>query len=400
MKNKVFNNILGGSFLLLITINIFFVLNYFFHFAMARMLPIEEYGILVTLYSIIYILAVFTESIQLVISRYTTEKNDGEIKNLIKKSSSKSLKISFYLFLVYLVIAYPLSIILKIGYPLVALTGTIIFSSFLLPITRGVLQGKKRFGSLGFNMISEAVVKLSSAVFLVMVGWMIYGAIVATLLGTYFSLLISFVSLKDIFKGEEIKSKNPGIYAYSAPVFVAIIAVIVFYSIDVIIAKIFFSAEMAGYYAVASMIAKVIFFGTQPISKAMFPIASESKNGEKKKKVFKYALLLLGGLIIIGLLIVYLLPGLLINIFSGKDIPQITNILILPAIATSIISLTNLNILYKLSQGRVKGCFYLPIFIVIEVVLMSVFSSSIASFSLAFVISSIIFFLGSIILHR
>jgi len=181
MKNKVFNNILGGSFLLLITINIFFVLNYFFHFTMARMLPIEQYGILVTLYSIIYITAVFSESIQLVISKYTTEKNDGEVKNLIKKSSIRSFKISFYLFLVYLVIAYPLSIILKIGYPLVALTGTIIFSSFLLPITRGVLQGKKRFGSLGFNMISEAVVKLSSAVFLVMVGWMIYGAIVATL---------------------------------------------------------------------------------------------------------------------------------------------------------------------------------------------------------------------------
>ncbi|MEK6873863.1 MAG: oligosaccharide flippase family protein [Nanoarchaeota archaeon] len=400
MKKKLFNTILGGSLLLLITINIFFVLNYFFHFAMARMLPIEQYGILVTLYSIIYILAVFTESIQLVITKYTTGKNEGEIKNLVKKSSAKSFKISLLLFFVYLIISIPLSIVLKIEYPLVALTGVIIFSSFLLPITRGALQGQKRFGTLGFNMISEALIKLSSAIFLVLIGWMVYGAVIATLLGTYFSLLISFVSLKDIFKTKEIKSKNIGIYAYSAPVFVAIIAVIVFYSIDVIIAKIFFSAEIAGYYAVASMISKVIFFGTQPISKAIFPISSESKDGERRKKIFKYALLFLGGLIIAGLLVVYLFPGLLIKIFSGRDIPQITNILILPAIATSLISLANLNILYKLSQGKVRGCFYLPIFIIIEVILMSIFSSNLTSFSLAFVLSSIIFLIGSIILHK
>ncbi|MBS3072723.1 oligosaccharide flippase family protein [Candidatus Pacearchaeota archaeon] len=400
MGKKIFTNIFGGSLLLLVTINIFFVLNYFFHFAMARMLPIEQYGILVTLYSIIYILAVFTESIQLVISRYTTEKNDGEVKNLVKKSSRKSLKIALYLFLVYLIAAFPLSIILKIEYLLVALTGTIIFSSFLVPITRGVLQGKKRFGSLGFNMISESVVKLSSAVLLVMVGWMVYGAIIATLLGTYFSLLLSFISLRDILKKNEIKSHNPGIYAYSAPVFIAIIAVIVFYSIDVIMAKIFFSAEMAGYYAVASMISKVIFFGTQPISKAMFPIASESKDGKNTKKIFKTALLFLGILIIIGLLIVFLFPNLLIKIFSGREIPQITNILILPAIATSIISLTNLNILYKLSQGKIKGCFYLPVFIVIEIILLSLFSYSLMAFSLALVASSLIFLIGSIILHR
>lgn len=400
MKNKLFSSIVGGSFLLLITINIFFVLNYFFHFAMARMLPIEQYGILVTLYAIIYILAVFTESIQLVITKYTTEKKDGEVKNLIKKSSKRSLKISFILFIVYLVISIPLSIILKIAYPLVALTGVIIFSSFLLPITRGVLQGQKRFGTLGFNTISEAVIKLSSAIFLVLIGWMVYGAVVATLLGTYFSLLISFVSLKKIFKSKEIETKNTGIYAYSAPVFVAIIAVIVFYSIDVILAKIFFSPEIAGYYAISSMIAKVIFFGTQPISKAMFPIASESKDGKKAKRVFKYAVLLLCLLILIGLLVVYFMPELLIKIFSGRSIPQITSILILPALATGILSLTNLNIFYKLSQGKVKGCFYLPVFVVIEIVLMSLFSYSLASFSLAFVVSSLIFLFGSIILHK
>jgi len=367
---------------------------------MARMLPIEQYGILVTLYAIIYILAVFTESIQLVITKYTTEKKDGEVKNLIKKSSGKSLKISFILFIVYLIISIPLSIILKIAYPLVALTGVIIFSSFLLPITRGVLQGQKRFGTLGFNTISEAVIKLSSAIFLVLIGWMVYGAVVATLLGTYFSLLISFVSLKKIFKSKEIETKNTGIYAYSAPVFVAIIAVIVFYSIDVILAKIFFSPEIAGYYAISSMIAKVIFFGTQPISKAMFPIASESKDGKKTKRVFKYAVLLLCLLILIGLLVVYFMPELLIKIFSGRSIPQITSILILPALATGILSLTNLNIFYKLSQGKVKGCFYLPIFVVIEIVLMSLFSYSLASFSLAFAVSSLIFLFGSIILHK
>jgi len=164
--------IMGGSLALLITMNLYFAFNYLFHFAMARMLVIAEYGILATLYSLMYILAVFSESIQLVISKYSTkEKDKGKLKNMFIKSTKKAVKYSALLFISFLVIAILLSYILKIRYTLIAFSGLVIFSSLLLPVSRGILQGKKRFSSLGISMILEAIVKLGFAVLLVYLGW-------------------------------------------------------------------------------------------------------------------------------------------------------------------------------------------------------------------------------------
>ena len=124
IKKLLQNGIVRGSLILLVTINIYFALNYFFHFAMARMLPVAEYGILVTLYAILYILGVFTESIQLVVSRYSTKEKDlGKIKNLVKKSIKKSVTFALYLFLIYLIIAIFLSNLLNIEYALLGYLG-------------------------------------------------------------------------------------------------------------------------------------------------------------------------------------------------------------------------------------------------------------------------------------
>lgn len=392
------NSLIGGSLVLLITINLFFVFNYLFHFAMTRMLTIEHYGILVALYSIIYIIAVFSESIQLVISRYTTREGDvGKVKNIIKKSAKKASKISIYIFIAYLVLSIVLSNILNISYLLLALTGTIIFSSFLIPITRGVLQGKKRFNSLGANMISESIFKLVFSILLVFIGWEVYGAVVATLMGVYASFFLSLISIRDILSKKEKKTKTPGIYTYTAPTFIAIVTIVVFYSVDVLIAKIFFPAETAGYYAILSVISKVIFFGTQPISRAMFPISTDSEKKKGSDNVFSTSIMLLSFLIFIALLIVYFFPEILIRVFSGRFIPEIEHILIYPAIAISLISLTNLNILYKLSLGKTKGFYHLIIFVLIEIFLLSYFSNDLVQFSIAFITASAAFFWGSIV---
>ena len=83
--------VVKGSIILLISFNIYNALNFFFHFAMVRMMSVVEYGILASLFSIIYILAVFTESIQTVITKYTAkETNKGKLKNILKKSFRKA----------------------------------------------------------------------------------------------------------------------------------------------------------------------------------------------------------------------------------------------------------------------------------------------------------------------
>jgi len=397
MINKFNKNLLKGSLILLIAFNAYNFLNFVFHFIMARMLTIAEYGVLAVLFSIIYSLGVFTESIQTIITRYTTnEKDEGKINDLLRKSFTKVLKPVSIIFILYLLIAFPLSYLLKINYFLLALTGIIIFPSFSTPITRGIMQGRKMFIPLGMNMIYESVFKLFLAVLFVWIGWKVYGAMAGVILGVSLSLFISFFSLRKIMNSPRKKSNTLDIYNYARPTLMVMAVIIVFYSLDIILAKIFFSDEIAGTYAIASILSKTIFWGTQPIARAMFPLSAEKNNNSNK--IFSNSLFMLIFMISCALLIFFFFPDFIVYIFSGKNVPLASNILIYLGIATSILSLTNLNFMYKLSKGKIRNYYWMPIFILIEISLFWLFSSNLIEFSLSFITSSLILLCGSIYL--
>ncbi len=397
---QINRNLLKGSLILLISFNIYNAFNFFFHFAMVRMLSVVDYGILASLFSIIYILAVFTESTQTIITKYTAQvENMGKLKNILKKSFKKAFYISTSLFILYLFIAVPLSKLMKINYPLMILNGFMIILAFLSPITRGILQGKKKFSALGINMVIESLAKFILALIFVYWGWSVYGAIIGTIIGVIIALLLSFTNIWKLIKTKEEKAQTEGIYGYSKPTFFIIMAILTFYSIDIVIAKIFFSDEIAGAYAISSILAKTIFFGTQPISRAMFPISAENKKNEiNSENVFGNAAAYLAIGILAALIIFYFFPEFIIKMFSGKEIQASISVLFYLGIAISLISMTNLILLYKLSLGKVKGYSLLYIFIILEIFLLSWFSKDILQFSIAFVTASAAFLWASIIL--
>jgi O-antigen/teichoic acid export membrane protein len=399
---KLSNSLFGGSLVLLITINIFNALNYFFHFFMARLLTPAEYGVLAVLMSIVAIFNIPSESIQTIISKFSTnEKSIGKIRNVSKRAMKKLFKYSLILFVIYGLISVFLSVILKISFLLLLFTGILLIATFLIPVTRGILQGRKKFNALGFNMIFESVIKISLAVLFVVLGFNVYGAIGGVLSGAFAALLLSFLPLRDVLTEKEKKGRTNIIHSYSWPITVTILVVMLFINLDILVAKAVFSPETAGYYAMASFMAKVIFFGTMPISKAMFPISSQHEKDKKKAdSVLKQSVLIILFCIAVALAVIALFPELLIRIFAGRYVPQASDILLFTSIAVSLVSITNLILLQKISVGKVKGYFILLSFIIVELILLYTFSSNLVEFSLAFVTSSAIFLWGSIVLLK
>jgi len=396
---KINKTLISGSLILLITFNIFNFLNFIFHFFMARMLTAADYGILATLFSIIYMTGIFSESIQTIIAKYSaSEKNPGKLKNLFLRTIKKSLKISLLVFIVFAFAAMPLSFLLKIPYLLLTSTGLMIFAAFLPPVTRGTMQGTKMFKTLGFNLIIESFIKLGLSIFLVFIGWKVYGAITATIIAAIIAFVLSLLALKKILKSKEKFMETKGIYAYSWPVLFILFNVMIFYSLDIIIAKIIFSNDIAGYYAIASILAKTIFFGTQPISKALFPLSAEKKQPGGSHQLLINAIGIVLLCIFASLIVLYFFPSLLIKIFSGRVIIESVNIVFYLGIAFSLTSLTNLILLYKLSLRKTKSYLIFLIFPMIEVALLLLFSHNIIEYSLALVTASAIFLWGSILL--
>ena len=383
---------------MILAFGFFSFFSFIFQLIMARMLSLSDYGILASLFSIIYILSVFNESVQTIITKFSTrENNKGKLKNLIKKSYKKAFKTSISLYLFYLIISIPLALILKINFLLLALNGLIIFFAFFIPITRGILQGKERFYALGANMIIESGFKLIFGIVFVYVGWKVYGAITGAILGGLFAFCLSFIPIREIMLSKEEKAETEGIYEYAKPAFIITFLIILFYSVDVLIAKIIFPSDVAGAYAISSTLAKIIFWGTLPISKAMFPMSAENNEDKiKSENVFFNSLLMILVCIFIILSLFYFFSESIVSIFSGREIPISMNILIYLGIAVSFISISNLILLYKLSAGKIRGYNYIFIFVLIEILLLFYFSNDVYQFSIAFITSSAVLLWGAI----
>lgn len=398
---KLNKALLGGSIILVVTFGIFNFLNYFYHLGMLRLLTVSEYGVLATLLSLIYIASIFTESMQTVLAKYAaTEHDKGKTKNIFMRSLRKAVAVGLGLFVIFLIGAYPLSILLKIPFLLLAVTGVIVFAIFLTAVGRGILQGRQQFKTLGMTMVLEGVVKLILGIAFVYIGWNVYGAIIGATLSVIAAFIYILYVLRPILNATEVHAQTPRIYRESLPVFIITFTILVFYNLDILMAKIVFDNETAGLYAITAIIAKTIFFATQPISKAMFPMTANQGKWRQKSNVFRTALAILVGCIALALIAFYSIPQIIIFLFTGKSLPEVQAVLIYAAIAASLIALTNLVVLYRLSQGRISYAWIFILFVVVEAVLLYTFSANLMQFVLALMTSAAIFLWGSVMLLR
>lgn len=395
-----------GSLILFIMINIFNLLNYIFQFSMARMLTPSDYGVLAVLMSIVYIFTVPSEAIQNIVSKYTSKfninKDFGKMKFMFRRGFKKSLFFAFVSFVVFFIACFFLSSFLKIDIVLLWTTGIFIFLMFLLPIFRGVMQGRKKFYALGWNMILEGLVKVILAITLVFIGLKVYGAIVAVIFGSFIALVFSINSIKEIRNAKEKRTNFTGYFSYSIPYFIVVLVVVLMYSLDIIVARRFFSPELVGNYAVLSFLGKIIFFGTFALSKAMFSVVSEKyEKGKKTVSSLKKSLKLTGVICFFILILYFFFSKSIINIFFGSKYIGFSNLLVFVGLAYALLSFTNILLLYGLTTNKInKNAYFLLLFVILQLVLFYLMHSSLLAYAISLIISNIIFFIYSLFLIR
>jgi len=409
LKKPFDSELFRASFILLVLMNVANILNYVFHFVMGRMLGPSDYGILAVLTSMIYIFSVPTASIQTLVAKYTTNfkvrEEHGKIKGMLKIMVLEAILLAAILFVLFCFCAIFLAGYLKISFWILCLTGFYLFVAFLSPIGIGILQGLKKFSVLGWNTILNSSIKIIIAIILVLFGFGIYGPVIGFILGTFISFLFIFPFIKEITNSEEITERKAIISRSSLSTLISIFIITLMYSLDIIFAKILFSADLAGKYAVASMIGKIILFGTASINNAMFPISSErflKTDKEKTKGIITKTFFIISLLCLIAIAFLGIFPKFVVGLLFGSKYLEISGIMVYIGIAFTMLSLTNTWVLYKLSieEFRIRHAGILVIFLIMQVTAFILFSQNISSFTLAFMFSTVITFLGSILLIR
>lgn len=406
MFKKFLSSELGkGAIILFIMMNITNFLNFVFHFAMGRLLGPQDYGVLAVLMSFMYIYGIPVESIQNLVSRYTTKlnlnKEHGKMKCLIIKSLKKGFISSLGVFIILIPISFLLSKFLEINFWLIILANVFIFSAFSSPITRGVLQGRKKFELFGWSLVLESIIKITLGLFFVFIGWKVFGAVMGVLIGVSIGILISIYFSKDLFKIKKENVQFSKIYSDGVPYFITTIVILIVFSLDIILAKRFFSPDIAGKYAVLSMLGKMVFFATNSIGKAMFPLTSEKfDSGQDSKKIFWKSILMIVILCVGAVFVFAVIPKLIILILYGPQYIDVSSYLVYSGIAFSFLALSNLILMYGLSTSKLRNSGALFLFLIIEVSLLFVFHNDLLEYLVAFMFSNIVMFIGSLFLVK
>ena len=356
--------------------------NYLYQFLMARMLMVEVYGELQSLLAILTVTSVLTGAISTVLTKYTADfkaKDQlNKIYTLFLLFTKKILTVAIIFFVIFVILSGYIAKFLNLVsvFPLIILGVGFLFG-FSNSINLGIVRGLQKFKELSVISIIPVFLKILFAILLVKLGFAINGAVGAVVLAGLIGYLISFFPLKFLFKKQKEKIETKEIFQYSLPVFFILLFTTLLYSVDIILVKHFFSAQIAGEYGALAILGHIIFFMAGPIVGVMFPMAADAhSNHTDPTKVFKKAIFLVSLIGVAILFFYFLFADFIIKILIGSKFLSIGKFLGWFGIAMFLYSLVSLFAQYFLSIGKTKCAYLVGMGAILQVILISIFHTN------------------------
>jgi O-antigen/teichoic acid export membrane protein len=385
-KKIIKHELISGSFYLFVAAIgsgfLAFILNIFF----ARTLTKPDYGVYAPLLSLITLFTIPAASLTPIIVKfaghYNAKNETAKMEKFYLKMTKLFLVVALIIFFLFLVASPFLKSFLKLdNFYYIFLVGIITSVSYLNIVNAGFLQGLLKFPFFAFTQIAGVIARIIVGVVLVLLGFKVFGAVLAAFFTIFVAYLLGFIPLRFLFKKEkgesDVKIPTKELIQYFLPVTVTVLCLSSFISIDVILVKHFFNPLQAGFYGGLSLVGKVIFYFTGPIPTAMFALLVRrlAKN-EPINKLFYLALLLvfIPSVLIAGFF--FLFPGFTVKLFLGKGFETIIPLLGLFGLYIGIFSL--LNVCVNLFLSLKKTFVFIPVFIgsLLQIILISLFHNN------------------------
>lgn len=255
--------------------------NYAFQLYMGRALGPEEYGVFGALFSLTYLVNIFSRGIRFATSRCGSELDQvgSDLVEFHTSASIRALGVGLVIGAAIVLSAENLATLLNVGsvVPVFLVAVTIPFS-FLLPVNIGLMEGTDLFRWVAQFQVIPAATRLGVGILLVTVGWGINGAFGGIILGLVLTVLWStkIVREKNPDGGRNFRDTWPirDVYRYMGPAILAGFCFNVPGNVDVILVQHFASSTQAGYYTAASVVGKSLIFLTIGMTAALFPAIS------------------------------------------------------------------------------------------------------------------------------
>jgi O-antigen/teichoic acid export membrane protein len=370
-------------------------LGYLYQILMGRYLGTSLYGELSAILSIFLIVSIPTQTVSTMLIRYVSklkaEEKEPEMAWLVRIT---------ILYVTILAVVTAIAVFLAIPFldsylKLSSDTSLYIliaglFISILYPIGIGTAQGLQRFGIVSISNVVGPLGKLLFSLIFVLMGYSVAGAFGGVVIGSVLALIISFYSIRDIFRGKRQKFDTCELRRYLVPVTIAVLCFTILTNIDTFLARHYLSEFDSSIYSAASMISKVILFLPGAIGAVMFPRISEAHaKGNDTYPIMRKSII--WTLVISGLVAVVFLaiPDSVIGILYTSDYQGAGPSLSILGVAMVLFGLATLFMNFGLATDSNAFITILAFFTVLEIALIAIWNATPLEISIDLLGSSI-----------
>ena len=353
LLNKRTDNILfiGSVFVIFSSLFSSFF-SYLFQVLMGRALSVNDYGVLVALFSIFSIISLPYGFISPAITKIVSEIKDIDYPKGLSYFFYSVFRINFFIafllsFLPYLFRKYIADYLKISDIDLFVPFFLYLFSTLVFAINMAFLQALKRFKALAVEYFSVSFAKFITAILALYFSFSIGGTFGILALLTLFAGLIGYkLLLKNIvFSHRKFSKSNLNrIATFSVASSFTFLGITFLFNNDVLLVKHLFDSQTAGFYSSAAVIGRIIFYGVSPISMVLFPECAERffKKQDYLNPLIKGSAAVFF-LSMLGFVIMYFFPTYVVKILFGDK--YINAVEFLPLYALYMVSYTMVSVL-------------------------------------------------------
>ncbi|MEK7526369.1 MAG: oligosaccharide flippase family protein [Patescibacteria group bacterium] len=372
--------------------------NYLYHVVMGRLLGPSDYGLLASIFALLYIISIVPLSSSVAIVKFVSAAKDkNELSGVYLKIKSYVWKIAVVSSLGVLLLSPFLKWFLHIdSIFLIFMISPILFLSLVTLVNQSTSQGLLKFTGLVIPNLISSITKLVLGLALVIASFSVAGALAGVIVGVLFAYFYSVGVIKKEINFEAKQDFEISKFIkYALPALMQALAFAAYFTIDILLVRHYLPEYEAGLYASLSTLGKIIYFAASPVSATMFPIVSgRVSRGEEYKTVFLLSLVVTVGIAVVITLFYYLFPNIAIGVLYGPKYLMAAKELVWMGVFMIFYTVSFHLMNFFLSLGKTKLAYFALLVLVMQTVLIVFNHSTILVVIQMNLLSMIILFLG------
>jgi O-antigen/teichoic acid export membrane protein len=348
------SQLVGGSLILLAGSSLVGLTNFIYNVATARLLGPAGFAHATTVYTMLMLMSAITLSYQVVCAKYVARLSQPNERTAIYGTlHHRSWIAGFGIALLLVIFQRPITDYLNLPHEhLIELLA--LGTAFYIPlgVRRGYIQGVHAFSALAVNFMVEGVVRVAGVFLLIGIGWGVEGAVLASVLAVvlaYFTALPTPGMTK--FRLRPIaNSFREGLQAI-----VYFAGQTVINNFDIVLVKHFFSADLAGLYAAAALVGRLVNMCAWSVVNTMFPVSARKTSERESRSVLVISLIMVCCILAVLIGGLYLLPSFVWKTIFGVHFEQwsintVSTLLILRAVTAGVFAISSVIITHEMSR--------------------------------------------------